>query len=212
MLDDILKRQLFDEITEHLLTDIKPSEYLNVLSDKEVFKQYPLGMLNQLKSTEQSKKYHPEGNVWNHTMLVLDEAAKVRGECSDAKAFMWAALLHDIGKPDTTRMKNERITSYDHDIAGEKLCIKFLRAFMKEDEAFIQKVSSLVRYHMHILYLLKNLPYKDMAGLLKRVNIGEIALLCRCDRRGRTGVDLQTEDTEYREFLSRLKQMVVEKS
>jgi putative nucleotidyltransferase with HDIG domain len=200
------EQSLYHEITEHLLTDEKPSHYINNLSKEKVFDEYPLKLLQQLKSTEQSKKYHPEGSVWNHTMLVVDEAAKVRGQSKDVKAFMWAALLHDIGKPSTTRMRKDKITSYDHDKAGEKLCMEFLLAFSEEEE-FIRKVSSLVRYHMHMLYVLKELPYKDVAGMLRDVDIHEIALLCRCDRMGRTGADVEAEDSEYREFLTKLKRL-----
>lgn len=59
-------------------------------------------MLHRLKGTEQSLLHHPEGDVWNHTLLVVDEAANVKNKSTDAAVFMWAALLHDIGKPDTT--------------------------------------------------------------------------------------------------------------
>jgi putative nucleotidyltransferase with HDIG domain len=202
MIDQLVQIS-FQEITERLLTEEKPSDYINSLSKKEWFNEYPFKMLQKLKHTEQSKKYHPEGSVWNHTMMVLDEAAKVKDQSKDAKALMWAALLHDIGKPDTTRMRKGKITSYDHDAAGEKLCIDFLRALSVEEE-FIQRVAALVRYHMHMLYVLKELPYGDVNNMLQRVDIYEIALLCRCDRLGRVGAEIEKEDAEYREFLARL--------
>jgi putative nucleotidyltransferase with HDIG domain len=198
------KKQIFNEITWHLLNDDKPSLYMNSVSDKAEFNEHPFRMLILLKTTEQSAKYHPEGNVWNHTMLVIDEAAKVRINCEEPEVFMWAALLHDIGKPKTTRVKKDRITSYDHDKEGEKLSIEFLKELTEQNE-FIGKVSALVRYHMHILYILKNLPYADKAGLLSKVNVDEIALLCKCDRLGRSGVDIEEVEQEYREFLNRLK-------
>ena len=201
---------LFDEITRHLLKDDKPSEYMNHLAKEPEFGKYPFNLLLKLKSTEQSKKYHPEGNVWNHMVLVLDEAAKLRDQSRDAEAFMWAALLHDIGKPDTTRMIKGRITSYDHDKAGEKLCHEFLRTFT-ENEDFIKKVGDLVRYHMHMLYVLKGLPYADTKNLLKKVDIYEIALLCKCDRMGRTGADRKKEEEEYQDFLNILETMVSKK-
>ncbi len=202
---------LFHEITERILTDDIPSDYINALSKSDKFNEYPFRLLKQLKNTEQSIKYHPEGNVWNHTMLVLDEAAQIRDQSKDAKALMWAALLHDIGKPDTTRMRKGKITSYDHDKVGEKLCGDFLNALTKDDE-FIQKVSALVRYHMHMLYVLKELPYSDVKNMLNKVDIHEIALLCRCDRMGRTGAVREAEDEEYREFLSRLNRMTTQKN
>lgn len=198
--------EIFEEINEHLMNDEKPSEYITSLSKKKEFQGFPFDFLWKLKNTEQSEKYHPEGSVWNHTMLVLDEAAMVRGQSKDTKAFMWAALLHDIGKPSTTRIRKGKITSYDHDVAGEKLCIEFLKTFAVEEE-FIRKVSSLVRYHMHMLYILKGLPHGDIKGLLKEVDADDIALLCRCDRMGRTGVDREFEDAQFREFYLKLQQM-----
>ncbi len=201
-----LTMNIFEEMTEHLLKDESPSEYITILSMNKEYDEYPFTMLWKLKKTEQSIKYHPEGSVWNHTMLVLEEAAKVRSQSNDPKAFMWAALLHDIGKPDTTRTRKGKITSYDHDKVGEKLSVDFLIT-LTEDEDFIRKVASLVRYHMHMLYVLKDLPYSDVTNLLHRVDIHEIALLCRSDRLGRTGVDTEAEEKEYHEFLSKLEQL-----
>ncbi|MBH1940126.1 HDIG domain-containing protein [Mobilitalea sibirica] len=199
-------QSLYEEITQHILEDKKPSDYLNKLSEEAIFKEYPFYMLLKLKSTEQSKKYHPEGSVWNHTMLVLDEAASVRDKSKDPKVFMWAALLHDIGKPDTTRNKKGKITSYDHDMVGAKLSEDFLHAFTK-DENLIKNVSVLVRYHMHMLYILKGLPHGNPKKLIEEVDIHEITLLCRCDRMGRTGVNRQEEEDNYREFIIKLRNM-----
>ena len=196
--------RLYEEITQHLIKDNVPSLYLNQLSQNIEFKEFPLKLLHDLKKTEQSPKYHPEGNVWNHTMLVVDEAAKVRDESNDKKAFMWAALLHDIGKPDTTRMRKERITSYDHDKVGGKLSIEFLDVYT-DDKEFKLRVGALVRYHMHMLYILKNLPFADMKNLLKEVDIDDMALLSKCDRLGRTGANTEEEETSYKEYLSKLK-------
>ena len=60
----------FDEITRHLLYDNVASGYFNGLGSK--LKCYPLSMLQELKNVEQSPIYHPEGNVWNHTMRIID--------------------------------------------------------------------------------------------------------------------------------------------
>lgn len=196
----------FNEITEHLLNDPIPSEYMNQVSTEARFKEYPFQMLLRLKETEQSKKHHPEGNAWNHTMMVVDEAAKVKEQSKNKKALLWAALLHDIGKPDTTKVRRGRITSYDHDKVGEKLCRKFLQS-LSNDDKFIDMVCDLVRYHMHILYILKELPYADPKGLIKKVDIHEIALLCRCDRLGRIGVNREEEEDNYSKFLKSLQEL-----
>lgn len=199
-----LKETIFEQITQHLIDDITPSDYINSLSKETVFNEYPFQMLKELKLTEQSKQYHPEGNVWNHTMLVVDEAAKVRDRSKDTRIFMWAALLHDIGKPDTTRSRKGKITSYEHDIVGARISKEFLSA-LTEDIEFVEAVSLLVKYHMHILYVLKGLPFGDVSGLLREVDKNDIALLCRCDRFGRTGVNKEEEEKQYRKFLSIIK-------
>ena len=205
-----MDQKIFYEIKEHLLIDLTPSIYLNHLSNQIIFKEYPFILLNKLKKTEQSIKYHPEGSVWNHTMLVVDQAAKVREKSKDVEVFMWAALLHDLGKPDTTRNRKGKITSYDHDKLGAELCENFLRVFT-DDINFIQKVSSLVRYHMHMLYVLKDMPYGNPKSLINEVNIYEISLLCRCDRMGREGVDLEEEEENYQQFLKKL-QLIKDKN
>lgn len=193
--------ELYSILTTHLLEDQIPSEYLRRCIDTEEFRQQPYLLLKRLKETKQSKIHHPEGNAWNHTLLVVDEAAKVRSESSNPKAFMWAALLHDIGKPDTTRIKGEKITSYNHDNVGADLAKKFLQAITSEQE-LITEVYHLVKYHMHMLYVLKKLPFGDIKGLIAQVNIHDIALLGLCDRLGRTAADREAVNEEYQRFYS----------
>lgn len=192
-------KELYLSIENSLMNDEKPSENINYLANKEIFKVKPFSMILELKNVEQSPIYHPEGNVWNHVMLVIDEAAKLRHRSKDKKAFMWAALLHDIGKPPTTKVRKGRITSYDHDKEGEKMAIEFL-SYFSEDEEFKNKVSKLVRYHMHILYVLKNLPFKDIEGMKKNVDLEELALLGLSDRLGRLGENREEEKENIEKF------------
>ena len=182
------KQELFEEIEFHLMNDDKPSLYLNEISNTPAFHEYPFQFIYALKGVPQSPKYHPEGDAWEHTMLVIDEASKVKENSSDSKAFMWGALLHDIGKSKTTRIRKGRITSYDHDTVGAGLAELFFDEF-ELDKRFIQTVITLVRYHMHLLYVTKRLPYGDINGLKKQANINDIALLGWCDRMGRTNAD-----------------------
>lgn len=198
------KVNLFNEILHHLMEDEKPSDFLNSLSNNHMFQVVPFSMLLKLKETEQSPVHHPEGNVWNHTMLVVDEAAKVRESSKNSEAFMLAALLHDIGKPDTTRERKGRITAYDHDRVGAELTLKFLEYFPCEEE-FVRNVVSLVKYHMHILYVTKDLPFAKTKEMMNEVDINEIALLGLCDRLGRVNVDKNKEEETIRLFLTKLK-------
>ncbi|NLA86801.1 MAG: HDIG domain-containing protein [Clostridiales bacterium] len=193
--------QLFSRIEEHLLSEEKPSAALKEMLKAGDFDSYPFSMLKKLGETEQSPVHHPEGNVWNHTLLVVDEAAKRRQESSDTRAFMWAALLHDIGKPATTRSRKGRITAYDHDKIGAELAEEFLSA-VTEDRRLIEKVTQLVKYHMQILYVINNLPFKDIAGMKRHSDIREVALLCLCDRLGRPGVNRDKEEAQIKMFIS----------
>ena len=191
---------IYLDIENHLLNDEKPSDYLNEIYNNELFKEMPFNTLYKLKKVEQSPKYHPEGNVWNHTMMVVDEAAKVKLKSKNLKVFMWASLLHDIGKPSTTKIRNGRITSYDHDKVGERLVKEFLLHFT-DDNKFINEVCGLVRYHMHILYVVNNLPYKDMKGMRESTDINEVALIGLCDRMGRLGSNISDEEKTIKRFL-----------
>ncbi len=193
--------QLFSRIEEHLLCEEEPSVALKDMLKTGDFDSYPFSMLKKLGEAEQSPVHHPEGNVWNHTLLVVDEAAKCRQESSDPRAFMWAALLHDIGKPTTTRSRKGRITAYDHDKVGAELTDDFLSA-VTDDKLLIDKVVQLVKYHMQILYVIKNMPLKDIAGMKRHSDIREVALLCLCDRLGRAGINRDKEEAQVEMFIS----------
>jgi len=197
---------LFDNISSNLLEYEKPSIYLNEIYEMPIFSQYPFDMLKNIKNTEQSPKHHSEGNVWNHTMLVIDEAAKVKSQSKNQSVFMWAALLHDIGKPSTSRNKKGKITSYDHDKVGARLSKEFLSTFT-QDEAFINDVSQLIRYHMHILFVVNNLPFADVKGMKENTDISEVALLGLCDRLGRGNSDISEEKVNIQKFLEKCKRI-----
>lgn len=197
-------KALYQEMEHHLLLDAAPSAFFNHLKRNPEFRAYPFDMLYKLIDTRQSPRHHPEGSVWNHTMMVVDEAAKVKGQSRDSRVFLWTALLHDIGKAPTTRTRNGRITSYDHDKVGAELARKFLNEFT-DDTAFIDRVSELIRYHMHILYVDKDLPFADIRGMRQRTDVDEVALLGLCDRLGRQGSDRAEEEENIRVFLRKAK-------
>ncbi|MPW26070.1 HDIG domain-containing protein [Alkalibaculum sp. M08DMB] len=199
----ILKNDLFDEIDQHLQKDIYPSKFLNDLSNRNLLIEYPFDVLEKLKQTKQSPKYHPEGSVWNHTMLVVDAAAGQREHSKNQRIFMWAALLHDIGKPSTTAKRKGKITSYDHDIVGAKMTREFLMEFVNDND-FISQVTSLVRWHMQILFVVNNLPFADIDAMKQEVDLSEIALLGFCDRLGRLNVDYGKEQDNINIFIEKM--------
>lgn len=196
------KFELFEALDEHLCRDGQPSRYLDTLENPD-FENHPFTMLSTLHRVPQSPTHHPEGHVWNHTLLVVDEAAKRKSQATNPRVFMWAALLHDIGKAKTTRMRKGKITAYDHDKVGAEMAREFLECF--EEEAFIGQVQALVRWHMQILFVVKDLPFADISGMLTQTNVEDVALLGLCDRLGRTGIDTAHESQNIKVFLEKVK-------
>ena len=188
-------KEKFLEIEKHLLNDEKPSIYLNEQVENGDFEEYPLSMIKDLLTVEQNPIYHPEGNVFIHAMMVVDEGATVRERSKDKKAFMWALLLHDLGKKPTTKLRKGKLTSYNHDTVGAKMAREFLEYF-NQDEVFINKVISLVRWHMQILFVTKNSRFQNIKQMLEDVDVDEMILVSRCDRLGRGNLNkLKREET-----------------
>ncbi len=182
------------------MEDAKPSETLEALLRNGALDAFPFSMLSRLQHVPQSPTHHPEGNVWKHTMLVVDEAAFVKASAGDPLAFMWAALLHDIGKATTTQRRKGRITSYDHDKAGAALVRRFF-ACLTEDADFVGRVAALVRWHMQILFVVKGLPFADVAGMKRECDPRDVARLGLCDRLGRGRADRDAEEETIARFL-----------
>lgn len=195
-------KQLFSELTKHLCSDFQPSKYLNQLLSAGNFDEYPFTMLKILETIPQSPIHHPEGCVWNHVSLVVDYGAQVRQLSRDPIVFMWAALLHDLGKAKTTRERRGRITAYEHDAVGMDMAVEFLSE-LTEDQILIKQVSMLVKYHMHPLYILKKLPFGNLQAMKADTDVREIALLGFCDRMGRTGSNGEEENRIINDFLKK---------
>lgn len=195
-------QELYTEIDMHLCRDEKPSDYLCGLYRHPLFWAYPFSMLHALEKTKQSPVHHPEGNVWNHTMMVVDEAAKLKRKSRQPRVLMWAALLHDIGKPETTEERNGKITSYNHEKVGAKLSKEFLSAFT-DDAKFINGVCQLILYHMQILFVVKDMRFADVQGIRANTDIAELALLGLCDRMGRTNSNIDEEEKNIDVFVGK---------
>lgn len=175
----------FKEIEKHLMNDQKPSLYFNeLLSNKGLPQSAHFDLLYQLKGIEQEKQHHPEGNVYNHTMEVVDFAAQYKEYSIDSRGFMWASLLHDLGKITTTKVRKGKITAYDHDIEGARMAKTFLESITNDSE-LIGRVVSLIRWHMQPLFVYNNPTFSKLDEMKLSVSVQEIALLSLCDRLGR---------------------------
>ena len=186
---------LYQQIDTHLMQDERPSVFLNHMLEINALQLHPFSMLSDLVHVEQSPEHHPEGDVWVHTMMVIDMAAQKRAESRDPRVFMWAALLHDLGKVPATKVRKGKITAYDHDKMGVELVFGFLQEFT-EDADFVSKAAALVRWHMQILFVVKDMPFARPKEMLQQVPLEEIALLGYCDRMGRGEMTKERADKE----------------
>ena len=177
-------KELFLKVDDILLNSDKPSIEIKKLIDEGKFDQKPFIKIKNLKYIEQNLVHHPEGNVLNHTLLVIDKASEYKNDSKDKRVFMWAAFLHDLGKLTTTRERNGKITAYGHDLQGEILARQFLHQLIDE-EKFINDVCNLVKYHMQPLFYDKKLPYFREKEIINESDYNEISLLSLADRLGR---------------------------
>ncbi len=195
-------KEAFIKIESCLMSETAPSKTLSAYSEQPWFGAYPTSLLLAQKHTKQQPDHHPEGSVWNHTMLVVDEAAKRKQHSICPRAFMWAALLHDIGKPSTTKIRKGRITSYAHDLEGAELALAFLSGLTDETK-LAEKTMWLVRFHMQLLFVTRDMPFQDIPGMRAHTYIPEVALLSYCDRLGRIGADSAAERRNLIAFLEK---------
>ncbi len=144
-----------------------------------------------LIDVKQATEFHPEGDVYAHTMLVLDKAAKERDRTQYPLYFMVAALCHDFGKPATTEYNQEkkRYQSIGHDSAGVMPAKDFVERIFNE-KAMIRYVTEMVAYHMKPLqYYNNNSHDKKFMQLFDLVDHPEdLILMAKIDHEGRGGL------------------------
>ena len=134
------------ETKKALLLSQKPSVYFETLREMgHLSVWYP--ELEALIGVEQDPTRHPEGDVWTHTMLVLDRAVKYREKAKNPYAFMLACLSHDMGKAVSTETINGVIHAYGHETSGISIAEKFVTRLTNEKE-ILRYVTNFVRLHM----------------------------------------------------------------
>jgi tRNA nucleotidyltransferase (CCA-adding enzyme) len=118
-LDDLPSERIWGEFEKLLLLPARPSLGFEFAREAAVVERvFP--EMQPLIGCEQEPAWHPEGDVWVHTLMVIDEArARIDDLPRWAKvAVMLGAVCHDLGKPATTAFFDGRIRSHDHEEAG----------------------------------------------------------------------------------------------
>jgi len=171
--------------------------------------------LRALQGCPQEKEWHPEGDVWTHTLLAIDRA-KMEIESlpkEKALAVLLAVIAHDFGKPATTAVVDGRIRSYEHEEAGvaptraflDRLGVHTLHGYDLREQ-----VVQLVAHHLTPSHYFKN---RENVGdgafrrLARRLEPDLLYRVSRADCLGRTG-DFSTEAQEW--FIGKVRALSVE--
>ncbi len=185
MLDELPRERVYDEFKKLFLKSEKPSIGLTALVTLGIIKQF--NELYALIGVPQDPIYHPEGDVWTHTLMVVDEVTKLHTD--DDRLNLQrslSALCHDLGKADTTEIIDGRIRAIGHEVSGVALSETFLLQ-LTEEKALIENILSLVKNHLAPLQFYKQgAKAPAIRRLAKRVNIAELIILAEADFLGRT--------------------------
>lgn len=193
-LDDLPAERIWGEVEKLLLASSRPSIGFRVALDLGVIDRlFP--EMAALVGCEQEPDWHPEGDVWVHTLMVIDEARRRIDDLprSGQLAVMLAAVCHDFGKPATTDFFNGRIRSYNHEEAGVEPTLALLDRLKVQtiDGVDVRRqVVGLVAHHLKPIMWFKA---RDGVGdgafrrLAQKVDLELLARLATADCVGRTG-------------------------
>jgi len=185
--NDLSREAVWGEMKKWALKSVKPSLGLVWLGNIGWIDDIPI--LGNYHHIEQDRVHHPEGNLLFHTLYAVDHAAKIAYRENlndfDKLTLIFAALLHDCGKINTTETdKDGRITTYGHDVESGYLAEKWFFEYMNEpDRRLREHVVVLVSNHMaHIRN--RSFTRKAVRKLSRKIqpsNLKMLAYLMECD-------------------------------
>lgn len=142
----LARERVMDEVKKALCKADKPSVFFTFLRDVDKLQDW-FPELQALIGVEQPPEHHAEGDVWTHTMMVLDAAASFRDRVREPFAFMLSALCHDFGKAVCTETTDGVIHALGHETKGLPLAEAFVRR-LTDAHLPMQYVRNLTEYHM----------------------------------------------------------------
>jgi poly(A) polymerase len=154
--------RLRDELTK-LLTEGAARRGFELLDETRLLPEL-LPEIARMKGVEQPPQFHPEGDVWIHTLIMLEG---LLAGCSPTLA--WGVLLHDVGKPATFAPPdgpNGRIRFNDHVTVGVRIAEEICRRYRFSNEDTAQ-IAALVANHMRF----KDAPQMKPATLKRFVRL-----------------------------------------
>ncbi len=197
-LSELSAERVSGELEKILLRTSKPSIAFWFLHNIGLLRFFP--EIEALVDTPQEPEWHPEGDVFIHTMMVIDEAARLRRGDDLDLSLMYGALCHDFGKPATTEYFDGRFRSHRHDTDGVVIAETFLER-LRASSALVRRVGVLVRHHLAPGLYFRNgakpKAYRKLARELEEAGASMELLLrvATADHLGRT-----TEDAVARRY------------
>jgi tRNA nucleotidyltransferase (CCA-adding enzyme) len=213
-LDDLPAERVWGEIEKLILQAARPSVGFDLARQMSVIERlFP--EVHALIGCQQEPRWHPEGDVWTHTLMVIDQAAQRLEDLDHPRqvALMLGAVCHDLGKPATTAFLDGRIRSIDHEQAGvapassllDRLNVHSMGGFDVRRE-----VLGMVAHHLKPLAFFRADPRAGDGAfrrLALKVDLELLARLALSDCLGRTG-DFDCGGIQW--FLDRARALGVE--
>lgn len=193
-LDDLPPERIWGEVEKLLLVAARPSiGFALALEVDVVDRLWP--ELRALVDCPQEPEWHPEGDVWTHTLMVIDEArTRIDGLTrGPAVTMMLGAVCHDLGKPATTATIDGRIRSPGHEeggVAPATALLDRLNVHSLDGYDVRRAVLGLVAHHLKPSAFYKSkTPVSDGAfrRLAQKVDLELLARFARADCHGRSG-------------------------
>jgi tRNA nucleotidyltransferase (CCA-adding enzyme) len=192
-LDDLPAERVWGELEKLLLVAARPSIGFALALDLGVIDQI-LPEMKPLVGCQQEPEWHPEGDVWVHTLMVIDKARELNADLDRPRlvAIMLGAICHDLGKPATTAFIDGRIRSLNHEEAGVAPTVSVLdRLNVHTIDGFDVRtqVIGLTAHHLKpgMLRKAENVGDGAFRRLAQKVDLELLARLARADCLGRTG-------------------------
>lgn len=150
-----------------------------VLLDESGLLAHVLPEVAAMKGVAQSPDYHPEGDVFTHTLLLLKQLERPR------ETLALGALLHDIAKPDCAELRDGRITFYGHPEIGAVRAVEICQRLRRSREVW-ERVEYLVRSHLRLVQA-PNMRRSTLRRFLAEDGIEELLELARIDSLASSG-------------------------
>ena len=186
LLDELPKERVYTEFKKLLLKSSKPSIGFELMRALGVTQKY-FPELHALIGVPQSPIWHPEGDVWVHTLMSVDKmVALKRGDEKHDLKMMFAILCHDLGKATHTQVTPEKISAIGHERAGVEPTERLMYRLTNEHD-FIKSLLPLVEHHLApSIYFRGKAKNSTIRKLATKVNIEELVTVARADFLGRT--------------------------